>query len=114
VTLLKLMVAFHLLLLPCALLMWSSDMSHPERWNEWWHNPSIAIPYCLALEVVIWGMVFFHCRREKRYARGILRLRVANLLLAQRKQKEAEEAYEEGLRLTGQKQRGRRSIRPSV
>jgi hypothetical protein len=100
---LKIVVALHLILGPFGLWIMAEDARHPERWDTWYRNPSYAIPYCLALEGVIWGALIHKSRKERQFAAGIRRLQEAIRLREEGRYEEAELAFEEGLRLTGQK-----------
>ena len=100
---LRIVVVLHLVLGPYAVCIMANDARHPEQWDTWYRNPAIAIPYCLALEAVIWGLLLHKWCREKRFAEGIRRMQEANQLHAEGRYREAEAAFEEGLRLTGQK-----------
>jgi hypothetical protein len=55
----------------------AEDARHPERWDTGYRNPAIAIPYCLALEAVIWGVLLPQRRKEKRFGEEICRLQEA-------------------------------------
>jgi hypothetical protein len=100
---LKIVVALHLILGPFGLWIMAEDARHPERWDTWYRNPSYAIPYCLALEGVIWGALIHKCRKEKQFSEGIRMLEEANRLLAAGYPQQADLAWKEGLRLTGLK-----------
>jgi hypothetical protein len=100
---LKTVALLHLLLVPYAVCVMAEDARHPERWDTWYRNPAKAIPYCLALEGVIWGVLIHKCRREQRFAKGIRLMDQANQLRAQGRYREADVIWQEGLRLTGEK-----------
>jgi hypothetical protein len=100
---LRIAVALHLILGPYAIWIMAGDALHAERWDTWYRNPVIAIPYGLALEAVIWGILLHQRRKEKKCEEGIRRLQEAIRLQEERRYEEAEMAYQEGLRLTGQK-----------
>jgi hypothetical protein len=100
---LRIVVVLHLVLGPFAVWMMAEDARHPERWDTWYCNPATAIPYCLALEGVIWGVLLHKRRKERQFAEGIRLLDQANQLRAQGRYREADVVWQEGLRLTGQK-----------
>ena len=99
----RLVIALHVILGPWGVLIMMDDAKHPERWGDWWCNPTYAVPYCLALEAVIAGVLVLRWRRERRMTKGIRLLEEANRLLAERNVEAAEAAYQEGKRLCGLK-----------
>ncbi len=100
---LKIVVVLHLVLGPFGVWIMAEDARHPERWDTWYRDPAIAIPYCLALEAVIWGVLVCGWLKGRRFAKGIRLMEKANRLHAQGHYEAAEAAFQEGLRLTGQK-----------
>jgi len=103
----KAIVVFHVVLGPLGLWMMADDMHHPERWGMWNHNPTYAIPFCIAGDVFIWCGAFYIWwtvqSKKRRFQAGIRRMQEANRLREKGRYQEAARAFEEGLRLTGQK-----------
>ena len=95
----KFVIALHIILGPVAVLIMMDDAKHPERWRDWWRNPTYAVPYCLALEAVTAVVLFMGWRKERRLTNGIRRLEDANRLHAEGKFEDAEAAYQEAMRL---------------
>lgn len=99
----KLVIALHIILGPLGVFIMMDDAKHPERWGDWWRNPAYAVPFCLALEAVIAGVLVLGWRRERRMTKGIRLLQEANRRLAEGNAEAAAAAYQEGKRLCGMK-----------
>lgn len=57
---LKIVVWLHVMLGPLGIYMMEDDAQHPERWVDWYRNPALAIPFCLAMEVISWESLLHH------------------------------------------------------
>jgi hypothetical protein len=98
---LTLFVLCHLILVPLAVPIIANDMAHPERWDSWYRNPALSIPYCIALDAFIGGMLVYLWWKERRREKGLWLLKVALRLQSEGKYTAAEAAYRQGRRLTG-------------
>jgi hypothetical protein len=99
---LKITLVVHLILGPIGFLIIANDAAHPEHWDTWYRKPATSIPYCIALDAVIWGMAFHSLWKELRFAKGIRLMAEANRLRAQGQYRAAKKVWQDGLRLTGQ------------
>lgn len=96
---LKITIVAHLFLIPYAILTFVSDAKHPERWGDWWRNPTYAIPVAIVCECIIWGLVLDEWLKDRRMAKGIALLKKANRLLAEGNTEASDAAYQKGKRL---------------
>jgi hypothetical protein len=99
----KLVLVLHLILGPWGAYILMDDAQHPERWGDWWRNPTYAIPYCMVMEAFIFGALVCRWRKERRMTTGIRLLKDANRLLAEGNFEAAEAAYQKGKRMCGLK-----------
>lgn len=99
----KIVIALHIILGPLGVHIMMDDAKHPERWGDWWRNPTYAVPWCVVCECIIWGSMLVIWRRERRMAKGIWLLEEANRLLAEGNIGAADASYEKGKRLCGLK-----------
>lgn len=102
---LKLFLLAHLLLGPWAVYIIADDAAHPERWDTWYRNPAISIPYCVALDLFMGGVLVYLWWKERQREKGLWLLNEALRLQAEGRHHAAEIAYREGCRLTGVKPR---------
>jgi len=104
----KAFLVAHLILGPLAVYIIADDANHPERWNIWYRNPFIAVPYCVVLDAFISACcvyLWLQERRFKRRSKGMRLLQDALRLQAEGNYEAAEAAYQEGLKLMSMKQR---------
>ena len=97
----KLAIAVQIILVPWAVLSIMSDAKHPERWGDWWRNPTYSVPYCVALEVFI-VVVLIRCwRMERRRADELKLLNESNRLHEAGNFEAAEAAYQKWKQMYG-------------
>jgi hypothetical protein len=99
----KLFVLLHVILLPLGLFIIADDCSHPERWDTWYRDPSISIPYCLGLDAVLWIVVARDWIRLRNREKGFSLLQQAIDLQRQGRHQEADIVAGIGKKLLGMK-----------
>ena len=103
---LKILFWLHVILGPIGVWICAYDWSHPELWADWYRNPAYAKPFLVVGEIFLWGgalYLWLRDRKQDRMKEGMRLMQEAVRLLDEGRIKEADELYEEGLRLTGQK-----------
>jgi hypothetical protein len=97
----KRVIALHLVLVPLAVAFIIYDAHHPERWGDWWRNPTYSVPYCLALEAFVAVVLFRWWRMERRGRDELRLLNESNRLHEAGNFEAAEAAYQEWKRKYG-------------
>jgi len=96
---LKIWIALHLILGPWAVLTMMDDAKHPERWVDWWCNPTYAVPFCLTVEAVVLCVLIRGWLQERQRAKVIRLMGEANRLRGEGRYQEADVIWQEVLRL---------------
>lgn len=97
----KRMIVPHIILVALAVAAIVDDAKHPERWGDWWCNPTYSIPYCLALVSLIAVVLFRWWRMERRRPNELTLLNECNRLHAEGNFEAAEAAYQKWKRMYG-------------
>ncbi len=96
---LKRIIAFHLILIPVAVVSVMDDAQHPERWGDWWCNPTYAIPYYIVLDAVVTGVLVKGWLDKRRKAKRRWFIDESIRLHEEGKFEAADAAYKEAMRL---------------
>jgi hypothetical protein len=95
----KLFVICQLIFIPYCIYVLADDANHPERWDLWYRNPNISIPFCVACEIFITGGLFWVWQQNRRREKGWLLVGEAKRLLDEGRYAESKTVFEEAKRL---------------